>query len=363
MQTFTARYSNGQSSRLYAAEISFRPQALLITYTDDYGTQQTRLWHLNEINTDRFGYSFEYKLTYGKFPFESIEVDEAFFNSFHAQYPQIKLSNRNIEIIRRKTWRTIAVAFTVVAVFCSLVYFFVIPAVADSVAMAIPVSVETQLGEKIYRQNMLPFTVEDEQTKLVNDYYAQLGVESEYPVQITVVNYDEVNAFAMPGGHIVVFSGMLDRMNRHEELAGVLAHEYAHIHYRHSLRTIVRSLANYAIISIVIGDVSGISGLILENADNLRALQYSRELEKQADEYAFSLLREKGINPQGMIWLFETLQRLQEHSEINVTIPEFMSSHPDTKNRIEAMKMLLETEPFTPASDDELQVIWGKIKR
>lgn len=363
MEKFQVRYSNGKTSRLYAAEVTFLSQALSITYYDEDNRLQVINWDIDKINSKKFGVSFEHKITYGDFPFETLEVNEAFYSHFHTFYPSLKLSDTSTNLIQKKTWKTVFVSFLIVCGFSALMYFFVIPEVADQVAQSIPVEYEMELGEKIYAQNMVPFTIDSAKTELMNDYFANLHVKSPYKVQITVVESSMVNAFAMPGGHIVVFTGLIDKMKHHEELAGVLAHEYAHIYYRHSLRSMARSLANYALVSLVIGDVSGLAGVLIDNADFIQSMRYSRELERDADAYAFKLLHKENINPQGMVWLFETLNELQKDSEISIDLPEFMSSHPETINRIEAMKKMANENKTSIRNNERLEIIWGQLKR
>jgi Zn-dependent protease with chaperone function len=367
MDKFQVNYSNGKTSRLYTAEVTFLSHALSIQYLDEHNTLQVINWEIEKLNSKKFGVSFEHKITYGDFPFETIEVSEEFYTHFHAFYPNLKLSDASTDFIQKKTWKTILVSFLIVCGFSAIMYFFVIPEIADQVAQSIPVEYEMELGEKIYAQNMLPFTVDSAKTELANNYFKNLHVKSPYKVQITVVESDIVNAFAMPGGHIVVFTGLIDQMKHHEEFAGVLAHEYGHIYYRHSLCTMARSLANYALVSLVIGDVSGLAGVLIDNADYIQSMRYSRDLENDADAFGFNLLHKEHVNPKGMVWLFETLNELQKESEkdsnIQLELPEFMSSHPETVKRIKAMEKMAKENKTSILANERLEVIWGQLKR
>ncbi len=363
MDSFQVKYSNGKTSRLYSAELVFLSHALSIKYADENNITQIINWDIDKITPKKYGASFEPKLTYGDFPFETIEVDADFFKHMQTFYPELKFGNKTNQLIQNKTWKTIIISLILVGIFSAAMYLYVIPELADKAAQAVPIEYEMELGEKIYHQNMLPFTKDSIKTELMTDYFNNLGIESPYNLTITVVDNSMVNAFAMPGGYIVIFTGLIDKMDHHEELAGVLAHEYAHIHYRHSLRSMARSLANYALISLVIGDVSGLAGVIVENADFIMSMKYSREMEVQADDYAYQLLHNEGINPKGMIWLFETLNALQEDSKIQIELPEFMSSHPETMKRIEAMKQKAEEKKFKALNNDRLETIWGQLKK
>jgi predicted Zn-dependent protease len=111
----------------------------------------------------------------------------------------------------------------------------------------------------------------------------------------------------MPGGDIVVFSGIVKGMEHPEQLAALLAHEATHVHERHSTRMMVRQMAGYLFLSLLIGDVNAVVGVLAENADNLRNMSYSRNLETDADARGIERLRAAGVDPQGMVKLLELL--------------------------------------------------------
>jgi predicted Zn-dependent protease len=89
----------------------------------------------------------------------------------------------------------------------------------------------------------------------------------------------------MPGGDIVVFSGILEGMEYPEQLAALLAHEGTHVQKRHSTRMMVRQMARLLFLSLLIGDVSAVAAVLAENADNVRNMSYSRGLETDADRH------------------------------------------------------------------------------
>ncbi len=364
MDKFQVKYSTGQTSRLYDAEASFYPHKITLNYLDENGILCTVDWEKEKINSTRYGASFNNSLTYGDFPFQTINADETFFKALKTAFPQLAATDSTAVLIKKKTWQTIFLSLILVAIFTASCYFYFIPALADNLAQTIPYEYEEMLGEQVYDRNMAAFNfdINEEKTKLVNEYFKNLHIADGKTVHITVVDYDEANAFAMPGGYIVLFSGLLDQMRHHEELAGVLAHEYAHVHYRHSLRSMARSLANYAVISLIIGDVSGLAGIIVENADNVRSLQYSRQLEVEADNYAFDALDSQGISPQGIIWLFESLSAAHEKNDVQISVPEFLSTHPDTQKRIENIETQLKENPKKYPNNERLQRSWKVIK-
>ncbi len=146
-----------------------------------------------------------------------------------------------------------------------------------------------------------------EETRLVNKFYKEMGVSSPYPIKVTVVDFDQTNAFAVPGGHIVVYSGLLKRMKQPEELAALLAHESSHVNLRHTTRSLMQSLGTFTAVSLIFGDVTGIGAVLVENASQLKSLEYSRSLEKEADLNGLSMLKNQHIPGNGFVLLFKTL--------------------------------------------------------
>src|SRR5690606_37563596 len=122
---------------------------------------------------------------------------------------------------------------------------------------------------------------------------------------------------------------LLRNMRHYEELAALLLHEYAHVERRHTTKTIFRSMGAYMFISLLFGDLSGAGAVVVENANSLNSLQYSRRLEKDADLYGLQLLQERQLDPQGFEWLFNSLKR-----QYGLQPSEWLSSHPDLDNRI-----------------------------
>lgn len=170
---------------------------------------------------------------------------------------------------------------------------------------------------------------------------AALGGPGLDSVRIFVVRDTSiVNAFAFPGGFIVAYSGLLMRMDDQQEWLGLLAHEAAHVSLRHGTRRIVRSAMLAGMASLFFGDVSGLSSVLLENAQLLLSLDYSRKDEAEADAFAREKLPAAGHSVEGLVGLFEKLDSLQQ-------VPGwagFLSSHPATGDRLAASKAAVEKD-------------------
>ncbi|MCK7559120.1 M48 family metallopeptidase [Chitinophaga sedimenti] len=109
-----------------------------------------------------------------------------------------------------------------------------------------------------------------DKTKLANDFFKQLKIKTAYDIRITVVKDDQLNAFAVPGGHIVVYDKLIKQMKGPGELAALLSHEYSHVELRHTTKTMFRSMGTYVMLSLVFGDLTGVAGVVVENAHSLK---------------------------------------------------------------------------------------------
>lgn len=180
---------------------------------------------------------------------------------------------------------------------------------------------------------------------------------SPYPYQLHILDSDQVNAFALPGGQIYFFSGLLKKAKTEEEVNSVLAHEIAHVELRHGLQKIVRMLGVTYMISVVFG--AGFEELewvesLHEIAGILSILKYSRDMESEADLYAVNLLKNKQLPATGLISFLKSLSLSpKEKGTMSSQTLEWLSSHPSSDNRIQKIKQAiaspaLSSEKITP---------------
>lgn len=168
----------------------------------------------------------------------------------------------------------------------------------------------------------------------------------DYPYEFTLINDPSINAFALPGGPIFVHSGLIRAADNEAQLAGVLAHEIAHVALRHgtnqaSKASILQIPAAAA--GILLGDGSATSQIAQVGAGlglNLLMLKYSRGAETQADALGAKILHEAGYNPVEMARFFETLEK-----ESGGGGPQFLASHPNPGNRVKAVEAEVRTFP------------------
>nr|WP_255569832.1 M48 family metallopeptidase [Actibacterium sp. 188UL27-1] len=161
-----------------------------------------------------------------------------------------------------------------------------------------------------------------------------------YPLKIRIMKTEMINAFAAPGGHIVFFSGLIDKADTPEEVAGVLAHEIAHVVARDPLRIALRAAGSAGILSMVLGDFAG-GTLVLIMAEQVMQASYTREAEAQADEFALRLLKDAGLPAEAFAAFFDKLR--EEYGDTDGAM-EYLSSHPNLASRAAAARAA-ETQP------------------
>ena len=149
-------------------------------------------------------------------------------------------------------------------------------------------------------------------------------------IKFNVINKDEVNAFAMPNGRLVIYSGLITASENQEELAGVLCHEIAHIQLNHVMKKLVKEIGLSALISITTG--SNGSELIKETAKVLSSTSFDRSLEKEADIKAVEYLTKAEINPEHFA---QFLYKINDSESEIMKYLTWISTHPDSKNRAE----------------------------
>lgn len=240
-------------------------------------------------------------------------------------------------------------------------YFWLAPVLADRAARKISVETEQRVGEQWYRSITAAYRIDSSRSRQLQQFYDALGFGGNYNIRVTVVQEPVVNAFALPGGHIVVFDSILGIMDAPEQLAALLAHEASHIQGRHSTRAIFRELAGSLFFSILIGDYADLPVVLARHSVQLASLSYSRSLELEADAMGFDLLVKSNLPPRGMPDLF---QRMQNSPSGAAGPPDFLSTHPALEERIKTARdktAALGAQSF--AVSPELQGLWAEIHK
>ena len=194
-------------------------------------------------------------------------------------------------------------------------------------------NVDEQLGDvfwKSYSAEMVE--VKDRKVVLpILQMFDQLcsanGIKSS-TIKIHVVENNEINAFAMPGRHLVVHTGLIDFVDHQEEITGVIAHEIAHIESGHVVKKLGKEIGLSVILNLTLGDIGG---EVVRNAlSTITSTAYDRSLEKEADLKAVDYMLKAKMNP---TYLASFLEKLDKQSQTPEVL-QWVSTHPDSKERV-----------------------------
>jgi beta-barrel assembly-enhancing protease len=197
----------------------------------------------------------------------------------------------------------------------------------------------------------------DQTSKIINDPIVSeyvnrvaqnivLHSDSKVPFTIKVVDSQEVNAFALPGGFLYVNRGLLEAAENEAEVAGVIAHEVAHVAARHGMEQASKGeLFNYLSIPLIF--LGGIGGYAIRQglglAVPLTFLKFSRGAEKEADRLGAQYMWAAGYDPNALISFFEKLQAKEKKKP--GTLSKLFSTHPMTGSRITEVRELIDRFP------------------
>ena len=229
--------------------------------------------------------------------------------------------------------------------------------VADWAVSHIPPEQERKLGEMVFAQQKAKLKlVEGKPLEMVREIGAKLTAKlpggSPFKYEFYVADDKVVNAYAMPGGFVVMHLGLLDLASSAEEVAGVLAHEVMHVEKRHSLKAMAKSLGLMATVSLVLGDLGGLVSL----GNDLLGLKFSRDHETEADREGLKALVGAGLAPQGMATFFRKMAA-QEKLDLG-----FLSTHPGSEERFAAIDAAIKALPDAARNAPPLPVDYAAIK-
>jgi Zn-dependent protease with chaperone function len=220
-------------------------------------------------------------------------------------------------------------------------YVFGLPAAAKYLAARIPARTEATLGTQALswlddngwlKPTDLASSRQKEIYQGFKKLHRGLPFEEHYHLYFRSSAFIGPNAFAFPGGAIVITDQMIETAATTEEVIAVLAHEIAHVELRHTLRSILQSSAIGLIAATVTADAATLSGAVAGLPVMLAQTKYSRKFEAEADDYAFKLLRQRGYSPKAFADLMERLSMKHPQSRGSMT---WFSTHPATSQRVD----------------------------
>jgi len=208
---------------------------------------------------------------------------------------------------------------------------------------------------------------------VINEYVNRIGQnlvrnsDAKVPFTIKVIDSDEINAFALPGGFFYVNSGLILAADEEAELAGVMAHEIAHVAARHQMQQMTRlQYANMATIPLIFVGSWGVyqaASLAMNLALPITFMKFSRGFESEADYLGVQYMYKAGYDPQAFISFFEKIEAKDKKKP--GTLAKAFASHPPTPDRIEhtqqEIKRILPTQPQYIVSTSEFDSVKARL--
>jgi predicted Zn-dependent protease len=355
MNNATVDFFNGASARPYKVRVEVSIEKIFLS--DDENLANTTLsyplaqCHYILSPTSIFVYLSEGFDIYVAVP-TNTDLYETLYKALKSTKP---LSWYNRLLQQNK----IALVVLLLALVCGI-YMILTEAIPLAVVTFISKKEEAALGEKLYQSVIKEATIDTALSTLSNQFVNNIDLSDQYPIQVTVLKDDQVNAFELPGGHIIVYSGILPYMHSQEEFVALLSHEASHINNRHSLKAIAKSISSSLALSIILNDAGGVTKGIIENANSIYSLNYSRSLERQADGEGLKLMVKNNIDPKGMKRLMQDLLKAEKDLPTSMS---FLSNHPLTKERIKNIDDFIKEHPKYTVTDHPVLVsIWNEIK-
>ena len=258
---------------------------------------------------------------------------------------------------------------------CLATLIFAVPAGADDIRLpdmgspadtVLSKSEEQRVGRSIMAQIRAQGGVVED--PILNEYISEIGNrvaaasnDGTHRFEFFVVEDPRINAFALPGGYIGVHTGLIQATRNENELAGVLAHEVAHVTQRHIARALHanqrQSIVNTALMlgALILGAAGGgeamEAGLAVAQGTAVQSqINFTRAHEYEADRIGISALADAGFDPHGMSSFFEVMSR-QSPSDPNMRAPEFLRTHPVTTSRIAEARARAKDYPRVLSSD------------
>lgn len=336
MSDIRALYFDGRSSDGHAVTLGVDAQGVLRVR----GTAIDLGWPLAEVRaSDRIGGSRRYLYFPDGSQCETADND-AVDQLFSDQAPAgARLLHRLESGLR---YAIAALLITVAAAGAFVVWG--IPALAKQVAFRLPAATETLIGRDtlaaLDRFALAPSRLPPERQaalrKLHAGMIANIGADEDsaiaYRLEFRRGGRVGANALALPAGIIVVTDELVELSKDDREIEAVLAHEIGHLRERHILRHMLQNSATALLIAVTIGDVASLTSLAAAAPTLLLQAKFSRDFEREADDFALAYLARRGIPPD----MFSAiLQRMEEKRPGGKDAPDYLSTHPATRERIE----------------------------
>jgi Zn-dependent protease with chaperone function len=246
---------------------------------------------------------------------------------------------------RRRLQLALAFAASVVAIFGGL--YAAMPWIARAIAVRVPFAVERRLEPGVEAMFASGTCRSADADAAFDAMRARLDPGRSVPADVSIVNVAVPNAFALPGGTILFTRGLLEEAKSGEEIAGVLAHEMAHVKLRHVLAALIQDTFMSGVWAVAFGDYSGLLVVDPRTMENLIELRHSRATEAEADRVGLETMKDARVSPAGLADFLDRNQAGAVEGYLS-----FLSTHPASADR-SAMLRSVPVDPGPPVLTPE----------
>ena len=338
---FSATYFDGISSASHEVNIYTNHNEWKISIADQNKLNEfskTIIWKTNSIKKSEVYTKDLVAFTYGNtFPFQRIESSDKEFIKYVNHKKEF--SNQLDVKLHKSIGKSITFLLSGILSFSLILYFWIFPFVAVNFAKNLAKENVITFGNYVYNNLANTLHINEEQSEKLQDFVNTLHIKSEFPIRVKVSTSNQLNAFAISGGTIVVYSGLLEKIESEHQLTALIGHEVSHIEERHILKNLARDISGSIFFSIIFGDANGVTSILKDNAHRFSQLSFSRSLEKEADLFGLELMKYNHLDLNGMHELFEILKE-----ETSAYTPKYLSSHPILDDRIKYSKEIADKE-------------------
>ena len=254
-------------------------------------------------------------------------------------------------------WQAVVVGLAGLVALMALAYFKGLPIAAKWAAERMPHTIEQRMGEQVLavldENHLDPSTLPGYRHRVLTRRFAEAAAKAApsvpYRLEFRATEKDLINAFALPGGIIVLLDGLVKNAANDDAVLGVLGHELGHIVHKHNTRQLLQSTGVGILAGLLWGDFSHMASSV---PVVLGMLHYSRGFEAEADEFAIHFLHVNGMSAKPLRYFFVAL-RAQRGWRPAQALPEFLTTHPSTDDRINRLEKEIEKETARPAGTAE----------
>ena len=329
------RLHDGRTSAVHEVRLVVDPEAGFVRFEPDDEQAAPEPWPLGEIRlVERTAQGTRLTVEGREGARLQVGIEASDFLALHCP---------NLHRRSKAHWSSLRIALWVVLAFGGLLgtLFVLLPLVAHQAAIVLPRSLDRQLGirseqgmvamlrlsGKPVRRCILPSGL-----AALDRLAARLAAAGGLPAppRVTVLDSPVVNAFALPGGRILLLSGIIDRAEGPSVIAGILGHEMGHVAHHDPTEALVRNAGMGLLLGLATGDLFGGSSAGIATLMLTRSA-YSREAEQAADGFALATLAAAGIESQPLARFYSRIGR--EQAKAGVLVPSLLSTHPDPGDR------------------------------